>query len=287
LAATYFGHIGAYSGYGYNTPYYSYRPPQPVIIVPPPVVYDSRVAAPLIVRNPAPPVVFNNRVIQQALRENEQRWGNQIVVQPEIKLVKRPITPSSPQARQRSVNLQAKGDQWMRQQKYVHAYSRYKQALKQTPDLPVAHFRVGFALVATGRYSLAVAHFKRGLEIDPRWPSKGESLIEIYGVNNELAKMGFVRKAADWTREDVRDPERLFLMGLLLFFDNNPSQAAPFFETALRLRGSGEHLLAFLELGQGNQNNKKPPQAKKPAPQNVNPLNLPPPAPEPVPQTNE
>ncbi|RMG38801.1 MAG: hypothetical protein D6725_06640, partial [Planctomycetota bacterium] len=41
------------------------------------------------------------------------------------------------------------------------------------------------------------------------------------------------------------DPDRLFLLGALLFFDGQVEKAKPFLETAYRLAGGGDHIAAF------------------------------------------
>ncbi len=71
-------------------------------------------------------------------------------------------------------------------------------------------------------------------------------LEAIFGDDNRLAILSLTERVTGWVREDIRDPDRLFLVGVLLHF-NGDSRASQFFEAAYRLAGSGDHLLAFLQ----------------------------------------
>ena len=108
---------------------------------------------------------------------------------------------------------------------------------------------MGFALAAVGSFDSAVKYIKDGLDLDPQWPSHGDRLESIFGEDNRLMIL-LTERIAMWVREDIRDPDRLFLMGVWLHFDGD-NRATPFFETAYRLAGYGDHLLAFLLPGNG------------------------------------
>lgn len=190
--------------------------------------------------------VFNNEVIRDALEENAERWEQPLNVEPAPQRAVRLPEESTPEAKLRSIRLQGRGDYWMHKQEYSQAYRRYTEAGDAAPDRPEVYFRKASALVALNHYSQAVQQMKRGLEVDPTWPTHGESLSEIYGRDNQLAKMSFLDRVADWVRADIRDPDRLFLMGALLYFDDTRDKAMPFFEAAWRLSGGGDHLRAFL-----------------------------------------
>jgi hypothetical protein len=90
-----------------------------------------------------------------------------------------------------------------------------------------------------------VKYIKQGLDLDPHWPAHGERLEGVFGDDNRLAILSLIERVTGWVREDIRDPDRLFLIGVLLHF-NGDQRASQFFEAAYRLAGSGDHLLAFL-----------------------------------------
>jgi hypothetical protein len=101
-------------------------------------------------------------------------------------------------------------------------------------------------LVAMGRYSHAVSKLKRGLQVDPKAAQTGQTLDEIYGVENVEQKVDYLQRVADWTNAEVRDPDRLFLMGVMLHFDED-SRAGEFINAAWKLAGRGQHIQAFLQ----------------------------------------
>jgi hypothetical protein len=249
--STYGNGYSSYGGYGYgrfagNSGYFDRRP-----------VYSYIPMAPIVLQGhpqfigPSP---FNNSVLHNAQIENEKRWGKQLIIEPQPKTVERKIKESTPAAQLKSLRAQSQGDEWFRKGNYLQAYARYKVAVTEADDRAVAHFRLAYCLVAMGRYDRAVAEMKRGLRIDPTWPVTGESLLLVFGADNLLAKTSTVSRVTAWVREDIRDPDRLFLIGVLMHFDDD-DRAGKFFETAIRLTGGGNHLVAFL---------KQPPTAEGP-----------------------
>ena len=174
------------------------------------------------------------------------RWNTPLPQAPQQPAVTTRVRQnSSPDAIQKSIDEQAAGDADMRAQKWAAAYVRYKRAADSAPERAVVQFRLGFCLAAMGRFETAQAAFKRGLQSDPNYPFQGEVLENIFGRDNELAKGAIVLRAADWVKEDIRDPDRLFLMGVLLHFDED-ARSRELLEAAYRLAGHGQHLEAFL-----------------------------------------
>ena len=233
----------SYGGYGYggfigNSGYHDHRP-----------VYSYIPMAPIVLQGhpqfigPSP---FNNSVLRNAQIENDKRWGKQLIIEPQVKTVDRKIRESTPAAQLKSLRAQAQGDEWFRKGNYLQAYSRYKKAVAEADDRAAAHFRLAYCLVAMGRYDRAVSEMKRGLKVDPTWPVTGDSLLLVFGGDNVLAKTTTVSLVTAWVREDIRDPDRLFLIGVLMHFDDD-DRAVKFFETAIRLTGGGDHLVAFLK----------------------------------------
>jgi hypothetical protein len=168
------------------------------------------------------------------------RWGESPPAAP-------PYKPqiSSAELQESSARRLNHGDLWFRQLDYENAHKSYVAAVQMTPDVAKPHFRLGLVLTALGRYPDAIAEFKAGLAIDASWPATGEPLDELFGMHNLAEKSMIENRVADFLRRDMRNPDRLFLMGVLLHFDRN-EQAGIFFETAHQFAGGGQHLEVFL-----------------------------------------
>ncbi len=233
-----FAPYGYYSGYFVNSGVAGY-----------PAVYTHPTIQALGLQPNVQPLI-DNPVLQDARLENQRRWEDPIQVEPIAKPIGRHLKASTPEAKIRSIRIQAAADKLMREQSYSKAYLRYRDAIQVAADRPELHYRQGLALVALRRFSSAVDAFKRAIEADRKSPVDAESLDDIYGIDNQLAKTSYLHKVADWVREDIRDPDRLFLMGTLLYLDDQSGTASEFFETAYRLSGGGDHLAAFLTLGE-------------------------------------
>ncbi len=165
---------------------------------------------------------------------------------PDEETVIRPVSGSSRLGKERSKQFQAEGDRWLREGQNVKAYLRYLEAQREAEDRGEIYFRQAFVLVAMGRYSHAVSKLKRGLQVDPKIAQHGQTLDQVYGVENVDQKVDYLQRVADWTNAEVRDPDRLFLMGVLLHFDED-SRAGEFINAAWKLAGKGPHIQAFLQ----------------------------------------
>ncbi len=161
-----------------------------------------------------------------------------------------PQPQSSVAQRQRSLHLQGQGDIWFRQQNYLQAYSRYKQAAGAAPDMAAPRFRMAYALMSLQRYELAVPEFQRGIKLDPTYPLTGESPQKIYGEDNRIAAAALPQAVAAWVRQDIRSADRLFLLGALLMISGDHVRARTLLETAAQFGAEGptEHIMAFLRL---------------------------------------
>lgn len=156
------------------------------------------------------------------------------------------IVASNEQARARAAQFVAFGDSQFGAQKYHQAAQRYRSAIETAPDVADAHFRQGLAYVASNRFDLAAAAFRRGLQLDPLWVNSSFRIDELYG-RNRLAKDSHIDGLAKVALADRDDPDNFFLLGLLLHFDGQQERAKKFFEQAARLeRGDTAHIDAFL-----------------------------------------
>ncbi len=191
------------------------------------------------------PIQPKQRNMLDVVQQHAERREN-FPLPPEDATVVRAVSGSSRAGQERSKKFQAEGDHWLREGQNVKAYLRYLEAQREAEDRGEVYFRQAFALVAMGRYSHAVSKLKRGLQIDPQSARTGQSLDAVYGVENVDHKVDYLQRVADWANADVRDPDRLFLMGVLLHFDED-SRASEFLNAASKLAGRGPHIQAFLQ----------------------------------------
>lgn len=233
-------------GYGYN-PFLNYGYVQASPFVGGTLLQGEYVGGAYGFTNPITPTLPPNAVLDDAWRDNVNRWGTPIRSE-EIPLpTPKVIAPSTPEAKLRSVRHQSHGDALMHQQEFGQAYARYQDAMKAAPDRPEPYFHSAVALIAMRKFDLAADRIREGIRVDPTWPQSSFSLDDVLGDDNQIAKDFFKEKILKWAEEDIRDPDRLFLVGAILHFENDHERAKFFLETAVRLGGMDEALAAFLQ----------------------------------------
>ncbi len=265
------GRIGGYVSFGYSpfgyaySTYPYYRSSTDFFGA---VYYPTRVSRPVYVPV-ARPVVDENAIreavragVRDALREQQNALP--LEAPPEPLPVPQRVhpapEPSTLEQRVRSRALLIAGDAALQQQNTLQAYARYSQAIKAAPDLSAPRFRQAMNLVAMRRFAHAVQAIKAGLALDPGWPSNGATLDSIYGTDHPIAKSSYLNHLASWVHDDIQDSDRLFLMGVMLHFDEKADKAATCFTAAKRLADDDGHIVVFLALGQSAQ----PPQPAAP-----------------------
>ncbi len=140
------------------------------------------------------------------------------------------------------------GDALFADRKYSDAYIRYRKAARAAPEVADIYFRQGYALLAMGHYDLAAKALKRGLEINPAWALSDFDPDEFYG-GDVAAKASHLAALSQAETKDPRNPDLLFLLGVLLHFDGQAGKAIPYFERAAQLNvGNDDHIEAFLGL---------------------------------------
>ncbi len=138
------------------------------------------------------------------------------------------------------------GDAHFGNSNYAEANDRYRKAATASPQLADSYFRQGYALMAMGRYDLAVGAIRRGLALAPGWPQSGFSNTELYGDNRQ-AKAAHLETLAAASEKAPNDADLLFLVGVCLHFDGKPERARPFFERADQLLAEDDaYVKAFL-----------------------------------------
>jgi len=164
----------------------------------------------------------------------------------------RPVIPSSAAARLRGLEYQADGDQSLRQQLWQRAYVNYRQAFNVADDLAEAHLRYGIVLALLNRQDQAAREFRRAVHVDPSLPTSKFSLESLFGPDSRLVRSSFLSRITQWAEEDVRDPERLFVLGVLLHFDGD-DRAQELFSAVVQMTDGAEHAVVFLPRVDENQ----------------------------------
>lgn len=209
-----------------------------------------------VVPRPAPLEFFEplgNRDAEDvidAVRENRNRGLFDPQFDPQLgdRVAPPPIRPSTNEAKFASLGHEHKGDLQMQRLSYTDAVAHYRQAVSAAADRAEPHIKLGIAEAARGEFAEAVRQLKIGLQIDPEWPAQRVRLDDIVGDDQLLGKTLIKQRIADWTRADVRDADRLFLLGVFLYMDNDPERGETVLETAARLVGKQPYLAAFLDL---------------------------------------
>lgn len=158
-----------------------------------------------------------------------------------------PVVASSPAARLKSMDYQARGDQRLRAQKWSEARAAYRSSVDAAPDRAEAHLRLGLCLVAIQRFDSAIHEFKRAIFIDPQLAQSGKVSKVIFGPDSQVVRASIISKLTDWVKDDYANPDRLFLMGVMLHFEGDP-RSQEFFEAARRMKRMGDvsHIASFI-----------------------------------------
>ena len=104
------------------------------------------------------------------------------------------------------------------------------------------------SLVTIQSFQPAIRELKRAVFIDPTIPTSGNQSKILFGPESALVRSSIISKVMDWVREDYRDSDRLFVLGVLLHFEGD-ARGREFFEAAKRMKRKGDssHIMAFLE----------------------------------------
>jgi hypothetical protein len=229
----YGGPVG-YTSFGY--PNYGYMPMAPLMVQTRPIYIGG---------DPA-----DNPVIQEWMPDKfkgQNGNANAAPAQPPQRSVKVFVKPTNPEQKRKSIRYQAQADEWFVKANYLQAFARYKQAYSAAPDRPEPRFRMAVTLAAMQEYGPAVDELKKLGRLDPAWPEHGDRLDDLFGADHNISKNILLEKVAGWVREDVRDPDRLYLMGVLLHFNEDADKAKTFFETAdLVTSGAADYVQVYL-----------------------------------------
>jgi hypothetical protein len=260
-----YGYYGPYGYGGAIIPPYGYGYYPGGYVLPPSTATYGYVPGPIFT---APPEATSILPAQpnplDVVDELEMRLNQANQNRPIPKADRLPVLkPSTPEQQQRSLRHMATADQQFKIGHYAGAALEYRRAIADAEDLPDNYFGLGFALAAQRRYDEAVQQWKYGLLLDSSWPTRGQSLTQRFGENNQLEKQALLNRAADYVRQDPRNPDRIFLLGVIVYFDGDQANARTLFESAARVAGNESWLTAF--LGTKDENVATTPAAKPPA----------------------
>ncbi|MFN0198354.1 MAG: hypothetical protein ACKVT0_16525 [Planctomycetaceae bacterium] len=168
---------------------------------------------------------------------------------PQTKTVKREGPAVDSADLLRSLRYQTEGDVLFRKQDYMNAYLMYSRSAVTAESRAEPRMRMGIALAGAGQWSRAVKEIRRGLDLDPELPKTGESLRSLFGSENEQAKSSLISGARQWAEENLGDTDRLFLIGVLLHFDDQSQSAAPFLQQVALANSEDHYAALFLTKG--------------------------------------
>lgn len=157
----------------------------------------------------------------------------------------KPAVTSSDAAIAKSREIESYGDANLKSQQWMQAYINYRNAVITAGDRADAHARLGLACVILQKYPEAVVEFKRAFAIDPTFAQSSESLASLLGPESQAVRAEILKKVAAWARGDLRDQDRLFLLGLVLHYDRDV-RSDEILAAAMRLPGNNDHIVALM-----------------------------------------
>lgn len=209
-----------------------------------PITYlPMRGTVPATPVNPAP--LLNNPPGDPLIRIDIGQLPAELERLDPLELVDRPVRQSSLENRLKARQEQIKGDIAFREQDRTKAHGHYRQAADYAEDLASVQFRLAVSYAAMGKFDLAVERLKRVLELEPAWPHEGEGLSRMYDSKHVIARNSMLIRLSSWVEEDIRDPDRLLLMGAFLF-EYSPDKAREFLQSSELFSGNNRYTAPFL-----------------------------------------
>ncbi|QDT16059.1 tetratricopeptide repeat protein [Alienimonas californiensis] len=186
-----------------------------------------------------------NPALDEAWREQADRWRAPIDLGDAGPAPNEP-RPADERELAEALRDERAGDEAFGRLDYRKALAHYRRAAASAPTRGEPLYRAAFARVALGQFVPAAEDLRRALSLNPSLPETGPSLRELFGSDHSIARTAALGGVADWTRQDVRDPDRLFLLGAVMHA-NDDDRAREIFEAAWRLTGGRPHLRPYLD----------------------------------------
>jgi len=224
-----------YGYYGYSPFAYTYAPPinnNPEFFWDPvngvwrgnPVALNRRPFDRLPAHVPAWP---GERIPNNELREAPPEPQ---VVQPADQFRK-----STPEDVQQALAWSKQGDQFRTGGQYQEALDSYRRSIEIAEDRPAEHLKYGILLANERQYREAANELRAAMTLDPKIGESAESLKGFFGPNADQTIRNLLQSTAQWARGDIRDPERLLLVGTMLLLNGDRAQAEVPLRSAERL----------------------------------------------------
>ncbi len=239
--APYYGRV--YEGYGSYYPYYNrhyYRGGSymlPPIVLPPDLLYGPQALNRFLYGsnvNTNPPVVIQvnpatSAPAQPATNElGEPEWAREVTLA----------------MRERAWRFIEVGDTAFLNRDYRTAGERYRAAARAAPRVVEAYLKQAQAMIALERYEDALEAYGRALALPPLWATANFTLDEQYGPEGAATKEKHLNQLAAAAEQDPNNPSLLLLVGMELFYDQQPERAVNFLRRAKELGGEAVELPA-------------------------------------------
>jgi hypothetical protein len=142
----------------------------------------------------------------------------------------------------------ALGDEQFAKGEFNHALRRYRQASEAAHDFAAAHFRQGFAYVASNRSDFAARAFRKGLGLEPTW---NETRFDLAALCGDSATKFDEHAATLRTRAEARtaDSDAYFTLGVLHFLKNDDQSAKAYFDAVYHIGGKNAAFLNGFPAG--------------------------------------
>ena len=199
-----------------------------------------------IAPGPVPAAGFGvNPVLDGALREEADRWRAPIDLGD---AGPPPAAPRPADERELADALrdERSGDEAFRELNFRRALSFYQRAAAAAPTRGEPLYSAAFARIALGQFAAAGEDLRRAVALNPSLPVSGPTLRELFGPNHSIARTAALGGVAEYARADVRDVDRLFLLGATMHASGD-DRAREIFEAAWRLTGGRPHLRPYLD----------------------------------------
>lgn len=141
--------------------------------------------------------------------------------------------------RERAWRFMDLGDEAFREQDYRGAYEKYRSAARAAPRVVEAYLKQAQAMIALGTYDQALAAYGKALALPPLWATANFSLTRQYGDDaaGNVLKTKHLDQLAAAAEKDPNNADLMLLIGMELYYDQQPDRAVNFLRKAQQLGG--------------------------------------------------
>lgn len=144
---------------------------------------------------------------------------------------------------------------------YADAEKWFAEVTRQKPDDAMSWYLLGRAQYNEDHFTTAIASLERALALRPQYIEAENNLGLAYqGLNDPAHAMAAYRTAIAWQQDHPADAQPYLNLGSVLTDQNQPEQALPFLQTAVRLAPKNPKV--HEELGRAYDAGNELPQAQ-------------------------